>query len=42
MTLLLAHNILTPFIFLGSLSLPVLAVMVTYIRLLVIDKNLCQ
>ena len=30
------------FIFLGSLSLPVLAVMVTYIRLLVIDKNLCQ
>ena len=27
-------NILTPFIFLGSLSLPVLAVMVTYIRLL--------
>lgn len=30
------------FIFLGSLSLPVLAVMVTYIRLLVITKNLCQ
>ena len=30
------------FIFSGSLSLPVLAVMVTYIRLLVIDKNLCQ
>ena len=30
------------FIFLGSLSLPVLAVMATYIRLLVIDKNLCQ
>ena len=30
------------FIFLGSLSLPVLAVMVTYIRLLAIDKNLCQ
>ena len=30
------------FIFLGSLSLPVLAVMGTYIRLLVIDKNLCQ
>ena len=30
------------FIFLGSLSLPVLAVMVTYIRLLVIDKNLFQ
>ena len=30
------------FIFLGSLSLPILAVMVTYIRLLVIDKNLCQ
>lgn len=30
------------FIFLSSLSLPVLAVMVTYIRLLVIDKNLCQ
>ena len=30
------------FIFLGSLSLPVLAVMVTYIRLLVIDKHLCQ
>ena len=30
------------FIFLGSLSLPVLAVMVTYIRLLVIGKNLCQ
>lgn len=30
------------FIFSGSLSLPVLAVMATYIRLLVIDKNLCQ
>ena len=30
------------FIFLGSLSLPVLAVMVTYIRLLDIDKDLCQ
>ena len=30
------------FIFSGSLSLPVLAVMVTYIRLLVITKNLCQ
>ena len=30
------------FIFFGSLSLPVLAVMVTYIRLLVITKNLCQ
>ena len=30
------------FIFLGSLSLPVLAVMVTYIRLLAITKNLCQ
>ena len=30
------------FIFLGSLSLPVLAVMVTYIRLLAIDKDLCQ
>ena len=30
------------FIFSGSLSLPVLAVMVTDIRLLVIDKNLCQ
>ena len=30
------------FIFSGSLSLPVLAVMVTYIRLLVITRNLCQ
>lgn len=39
MTLLLAHNILTPFIFLGSLSLPVLAVMVTYIRLLSFTVN---